>query len=136
MQPAAVRRRLPTLPSRRAHAVGSPTTSSSRSSDVSKSFGAVQALRGVDFELRRGEIHAIAGENGAGKSTLMNVIDGILRPDSGEILLDGKPVEITSPAAAQKLGIGFVHQEIALCPDVTVAENIFMADDQRQPGAG
>jgi ribose transport system ATP-binding protein len=95
--------------------------------NLTKSFGPVQALRGVDFELRRGEIHALAGENGAGKSTLMNIIDGIHRPDSGQILLDGKPVEITSPAIAQRLGIGFVHQEIALCPDVSVAENIFMA---------
>ena len=96
--------------------------------NVSKSFGAIQALRGVDFELRRGEVHAIAGENGAGKSTLMNIIDGILKPDSGEIFLNGEPVEITSPARAQELGIGFVHQEIALCPDVTVAENILMAE--------
>ena len=94
--------------------------------DLTKSFGAIRALRGVNFELRRGEIHALAGENGAGKSTLMNIIDGILRPDSGEIRLDGNPVSITSPAMAQELGIGFVHQEIALCPDVTVAENIFM----------
>lgn len=96
--------------------------------NVSKSFGAIQALRGVDFELRRGEIHAIAGENGAGKSTLMNIVDGILQPDSGEIILNGEPVTISSPARAQELGIGFVHQEIALCPDVTVAENIFMAE--------
>ena len=96
-------------------------------SNLSKSFGAVQALRGVDFELRRGEIHAIAGENGAGKSTLMNVIDGILQPDSGEILFDGRPVKISSPAEAQQLGVGFVHQEVALCPDVSVAENIFMS---------
>jgi ribose transport system ATP-binding protein len=95
--------------------------------DLSKSFGPVDALRGVDFELRKGEIHAVAGENGAGKSTLMNVIDGILRPDGGEIILDGKPVRIASPAEAQRLGIGFVHQEIALCPDITVAENMFMA---------
>jgi ribose transport system ATP-binding protein len=92
-----------------------------------KSFGPIRALRGVDFELRRGEIHALAGENGAGKSTLMNVIDGILAPDSGEIRLDGQVVTIKSPAMAQRLGIGFVHQEIALCPDVSVAENIFMA---------
>lgn len=96
-------------------------------SDLTKSFGSVRALKGVDFELRKGEIHAIAGENGAGKSTLMNIIDGILQPDSGEIRLDGRPVRIPSPAAAQKMGIGFVHQEIALCPDVSVAENIFMA---------
>ena len=97
-------------------------------SNVSKSFGAIHALRGVDFELRRGEVHAIAGENGAGTSTLMNIIDGILRPDGGEIFLNGEPIEITSPARAQELGIGFVHQEIALCPDATVAENIFMAE--------
>ena len=96
--------------------------------NVSKSFGAIRALRGVDFELRRGEIHAIAGENGAGKSTLMNIIDGILQPDSGRIVLNGEPVVIASPARAQELGIGFVHQEIALCPDVSVAENIFMAE--------
>ena len=96
--------------------------------NVSKSFGAIQALVGVDFDLRRGEIHALAGENGAGKSTLMNIIDGILKPDSGEIYLNGQLVEITSPARAQELGIGFVHQEIALCPDVTVAENILMAE--------
>jgi ribose transport system ATP-binding protein len=94
--------------------------------DLTKSFGPVRALRGVNFDLRRGEIHAIAGENGAGKSTLMNIIDGILKPDSGEISFDGKPVTITSPAMAQELGIGFVHQEIALCPDISVAENIFM----------
>jgi ribose transport system ATP-binding protein len=92
-----------------------------------KSFGPIRALRGVNFELRRGEIHALAGENGAGKSTLMNIIDGILLPDSGEIRLDGQVVTIKSPAMAQKLGIGLVHQEIALCPDVSVAENIFMA---------
>ncbi len=95
--------------------------------NVTRSFGPVRALRGINFDLKRGEIHAIAGENGAGKSTLMNIIDGILQPDSGKILIDGRPVRISSPAHAQKLGIGFVHQEIALCPDVSVAENIFMA---------
>ena len=83
--------------------------------DVHKSFGPVQALRGAQLELRRGEIHALAGENGAGKSTLMHIIDGILQPDRGEIRLDGAPVRIDSPNAANRLGIGFVHQEIALC---------------------
>jgi len=94
---------------------------------LSKSFGPIRALRSVRFDLRKGEIHALAGENGAGKSTLMNIIDGIVWPDEGEIRLDGRPVTITSPAQAQELGIGFVHQEIALCPDISVAENIFMA---------
>jgi ribose transport system ATP-binding protein len=105
---------------------GAPDDLILRITNLTKSFGPIRALRGVDFELRRGEIHALAGENGAGKSTLMNIIDGILKPDGGEIRLDGELVSITSPAMAQKLGIGFVHQEIALCPDVTVAENIFM----------
>lgn len=104
-----------------------PTNSILKISNVSKSFGAIQALSGVDFDLRKGEIHALAGENGAGKSTLMNIIDGILQPDSGEIQLDGTVVKITSPTMAHQLGIGFVHQEIALCPDISVAENIFMS---------
>ncbi|RXT54818.1 D-xylose ABC transporter ATP-binding protein [Bosea sp. Tri-44] len=95
--------------------------------NVSKSFGPVRALDGVSFSLRKGEMHALMGENGAGKSTLMNIIDGILRPDGGEILVDGRPVEIASPQKAHELGIGLVHQEIALCPDITVAENISMA---------
>ena len=81
--------------------------------DVHKSFGPVQALRGARLELRKGEIHALAGENGAGKSTLMHVIDGILQPDSGEIRLDGRKVRISSPHEAHRLGIGFVHQAAA-----------------------
>ncbi len=95
--------------------------------NIHKAFGPVRALRNAAFELRRGEIHALAGENGAGKSTLMHIIDGILQPDGGEILLDGKPVKISSPNAANRLGIGFVHQEIALCPEISVAENMFMS---------
>ena len=82
--------------------------------DVHKSFGPVHALRGARLQLRQGEIHALVGENGAGKSTLMHIIDGILQPDSGEIKLDGRKVRIASPNEAHKLGIGFVHQEIAL----------------------
>lgn len=94
---------------------------------VSKQFGAIHALTSVDFSLEPGEIHALCGENGAGKSTLMNIAAGILQPTSGEILLDGAVTTISSPATAQKLGIGLVHQEIALCQDASVAENIFMA---------
>ena len=100
---------------------------------LSKSFGAVKALTNVDFDLRRGEIHALSGENGAGKSTLMNIVDGIIRPDSGEILIDGRRVTLSSPAQAQALGIGFVHQEIALCPDISVAENMMMAATAKDP---
>ncbi|GHC60388.1 sugar ABC transporter ATP-binding protein [Neogemmobacter tilapiae] len=96
-------------------------------SDIHKSFGAIKALRGAQLELRAGEIHALMGENGAGKSTLMNIIDGILQPSSGEIRIDGQRVQIDGPATAQRLGIGLVHQEIALCADISVAENIFMA---------
>ncbi|MCZ4058400.1 sugar ABC transporter ATP-binding protein [Pantoea sp. LMR881] len=101
---------------------------------ISKRFGAVKALQEVDLCLRAGEIHALAGENGAGKSTLMNIIDGILRPDSGEIVLNGQVVSIRSPREAQQLGIGLVHQEIALCPDISVYENIWMAHAASHPG--
>jgi ribose transport system ATP-binding protein len=95
---------------------------------IAKRFGASRALAGVNFSLRRGEIHAVCGENGAGKSTLMKIIDGIYQPDEGEIVLDGEKVTINGPAHAMRLGIGLVHQEIALCGDATVAENIFMSE--------
>jgi ribose transport system ATP-binding protein len=97
-------------------------------SGIEKHFGASRALAGVRFSLRRGEIHALCGENGAGKSTLMKIIDGIHQPDAGEIVLDGQRVVIDGPAHAMRLGIGLVHQEIALCGDATVAENIFMSE--------
>jgi ribose transport system ATP-binding protein len=93
---------------------------------IEKNFTGTKALSGVDFSLRRGEFHALVGENGAGKTTLMNIISGVFKPDAGEIFINGKKVEINSPHEAQKLNISFVHQEIALCDHVTVAENIFM----------
>ena len=95
---------------------------------ITKSFGASRALAGVNFSLRRGEIHALCGENGAGKSTLMKICDGIHQPDAGQVLLDGEVVRIEGPAHAMRLGIGLVHQEIALCGDASVAENIFMSE--------
>jgi len=95
---------------------------------IEKYFPGVKALDKVNFVLKKGEVHALMGENGAGKSTLMNVIDGIYMPDAGEIFINGKQVHIKNTLDAQKLGIGFIHQEIALCPDVTVAENIFMSE--------
>ncbi|MDR2368462.1 MAG: sugar ABC transporter ATP-binding protein [Deltaproteobacteria bacterium] len=95
---------------------------------VSKSFPGVRALKGVDFTLREGEIHALMGENGAGKSTLIKVLTGVYSKDAGEIRLAGHPraLNVRSPREAQDLGISTVYQEIGLCPNLTVAENMFM----------
>ncbi len=94
---------------------------------VSKRFGSVQALAGVDLDFRAGEIHAILGENGAGKSTLMHVLNGVLRPDGGTLLLDGRPVSFTSSRAARNAGIGMVHQHFTLVEALTVAENLALS---------
>jgi rhamnose transport system ATP-binding protein len=93
-------------------------------SAVTKSFGAVRALKGVSFDLRAGEVHALLGENGAGKSTLIKVITGAHQPDGGAIEINGERVEKLSPATAHKLGIACIYQQPALFPDLTVAENI------------
>jgi ribose transport system ATP-binding protein len=95
-------------------------------SHITKSFGGVEALRGVDFALRRGEIHALVGENGAGKSTLMKIIAGVHADFEGEMLLDGKPVHFHSARDALKHGIGMVHQELSVVPQLTVAENVYL----------
>jgi monosaccharide-transporting ATPase len=97
---------------------------------VSKSFPGVQALSRVDFALRPSEIHGLVGENGAGKSTLIKIITGFYRKDEGEILLDGKNLQLHSPTEAARFGISTVYQEINLIPYLTVAENIFLG---RQP---
>ncbi|GII30832.1 ribose import ATP-binding protein RbsA 1 [Planotetraspora mira] len=99
---------------------------------VSKSFGAVRALREVSLELRAGEAHALAGENGAGKSTLVKTLSGVHRPDSGQVLMDGQPVEFHKPADAQRHGVAVIYQEPTMFPDLSVAENIFIG---RQPRA-
>ena len=91
---------------------------------IVKRFGAATALNGVDFAIVPGEIHAILGENGAGKSTLMHVLSGALKAGSGEIRLDGKPVQIASPRTARRLGIAMVHQHFTLVPAFTVVENL------------
>ena len=93
---------------------------------IYKSFPGVRALQNVDFTLCEGEIHALMGENGAGKSTLIKVLTGVYAKDAGEICITGKPVHIKSPQEAQKLGISTVYQEITLCPNLTVAENLFI----------
>ena len=94
--------------------------------DISKSFGGVRVLDSVAFDVRCGEVHALVGENGAGKSTLMNILSGVVRPDTGEILWEGRPVQLDGPRDAQSLGISFVHQELALVPQLSVAENVFL----------
>jgi simple sugar transport system ATP-binding protein len=97
---------------------------------ISKSFPGVRALHNVDFTLKKGEIHALMGENGAGKSTLIKILTGVYQKDAGQILLDGRPVYAKSPQDAQNMGIGAVFQEIALCPNLTVAENMFIGRSQ------
>lgn len=94
---------------------------------ICKTFPGVKALHNVDFTLRKGEIHALMGENGAGKSTLVKVMTGVYEKDEGRILVDGKAVQFKSPQEAQKNGIGTVYQEITLCPNLTVAENLYIA---------
>jgi rhamnose transport system ATP-binding protein len=96
--------------------------------DVRKSFGGIRALKGVSLELLAGETHALVGENGAGKSTLIKLFTGALQPDAGEIRINGKPVEHHSPAHARALGIAAIYQQPALFPDLTVAENIGLAN--------
>ena len=94
---------------------------------VCKAFAGVQALAGVDFDLRPGEVHALLGENGAGKSTLMKILFGVVRPDAGEIVLDGRKLHtISGPRHALSLGIGLVSQELSLVPQLEVAQNIFL----------
>ncbi len=93
---------------------------------VSKRFGGVQALDEVDFDVRRGEVHALVGENGAGKSTLMNIIGGVVQRDSGRIVFDGQEVDFSSPTEAQDWGISVIHQELSMLPDLNVVENVCM----------
>jgi ribose transport system ATP-binding protein len=103
-------------------------TELARLTAIAKSFGGVRALRGVDFDLQSGEVHALIGENGAGKSTLMRVLGGEMPPSSGEIRIDGKATELHGPRAARAHGIAIIHQELALAPDLSVAENIFLGE--------
>ena len=98
--------------------------------NIEKSFPGVHALQGVDFSLNKGEIHALVGENGAGKSTLVKVLTGVERPNSGVITVNGAEVSIRSPQHAQSLGINPVYQEVNLCQNLTIAENILIG---RQP---
>ena len=101
---------------------------------IEKSFPGVKALKGVDLNVRAGEIHALMGENGAGKSTLMKILAGAYTADKGEVRIEGKPATLGDPAAARKSGVTLIYQEISLAPNLTVAENIFLGEELSGPG--
>ena len=108
---------------------------------ITKTFPGVVANDSVDFDVRRGEVHALLGENGAGKSTLMKILFGLQHADSGEVLLDGEPLRLRSPADAIAAGVGMIHQHFMLVPTLTVAENVALGGDptgrrRRNPLAG
>jgi erythritol transport system ATP-binding protein len=94
--------------------------------DIAKSYGSVHALKGVNFDIHRGEVTTLFGENGAGKSTLMKILSGVVRPTSGEIILDGAPISFNSSTHARDCGISIIHQELSLAPNLSVRDNIFM----------
>ena len=98
---------------------------------IEKSFPGVRALSGVSFDVAKGEVHALLGENGAGKSTLIKVVSGVFPPDRGEVIVDGKPVNLQRPDDARRAGVATIYQELLLFPDLTVAENIFMGHAPR-----
>jgi ribose transport system ATP-binding protein len=102
--------------------------------DLGKRYGGVVALEGMSLDVRRGQIHAVVGENGAGKSTLMKILAGIVRPDTGRIVLEGETVTIDSPQAARRRGIGIVHQELSLFPQRSVLANLFVNRELTRAG--
>src|ERR671913_2079476 len=102
---------------------------------ISKTFPGVKALSDVSLEIFPGEVHALMGENGAGKSTLMKILSGAYQPDAGaEILIDGQKVDIADPIAAKRHGIAIIYQELALAPNLSVAENIYLGDEINRRG--
>ena len=103
--------------------------------NIHKRFGAVQALDGVDFEVYAAEVVALVGDNGAGKSTLVKTIAGINHPDAGEILFENKPVTITGPRDVARLGIATVYQDLALCDNLDVVNNLYLGREEVEPHA-
>lgn len=102
--------------------------------DIRKSFGRIEALRGVDLTLRRGEVHAVMGDNGAGKSTLLKVAAGVVEPDGGEIRTGGAAVELSSPLHARRLGIETVYQDLALADHRSCVANVYIGREIRRSG--
>src|SRR5947199_8873396 len=100
---------------------------------ITKAFGSVQALDDVDFTVRAGEVTALVGDNGAGKSTLIKCVAGIHPIDAGEVLFDGEPVAIHGPTDASKLGIEVVYQDLALCDNLDIVQNMFLGRQRGKP---
>lgn len=113
----------------------SPTSAVFEARQLVKRYGHVTALDGVDFELRQGEILAVIGDNGAGKSSLIKALSGAVVPDSGQIFLDGQPVNFRSPIDARRQGIETVYQDLAVAPAMTIAENLFLGRELYRGGA-
>ena len=105
-----------------------------RARGITKRFGHVEALRGVDFDARAGEVTALIGDNGAGKSTLVKILSGVYAPTEGELAVDGTPVSFSSPADAHALGIETVYQDLSVCPDLSPSANMFMGREAVRPG--
>ncbi|MFE0016046.1 sugar ABC transporter ATP-binding protein [Mesorhizobium sp. NPDC059054] len=124
-------REIPSAPDHGASSSGQPVLAAS---NVSKAFGGVVALSDVNFDLRRGEIHALMGENGAGKSTLMKIVSGVYTDYDGTISVAGEPVRFSGVRDAEDAGIAIIHQELNLVPELTVAENIFLGREKRIAG--
>lgn len=101
--------------------------------NVAKSYGQIHALKGVNFDIHRGQVTTLFGENGAGKSTLMKVLSGVIQPTSGEILLDGLPVSFENSTDARNRGISIIHQELSLAPNLSVRDNVFMGREITGP---
>ncbi|MFC3568055.1 sugar ABC transporter ATP-binding protein [Paracoccus sp. TOH] len=101
--------------------------------NVAKSYGSVHALKGVNFDIHRGQVTTLFGENGAGKSTLMKILSGVIQPTTGEIILDGQPVTFASANEARDRGISIIHQELSLAPNLSVRDNIFMGREIMGP---
>ncbi|NBZ87769.1 sugar ABC transporter ATP-binding protein [Stagnihabitans tardus] len=101
--------------------------------NVAKSYGAVNALKGVNFDIHRGQVTTLFGENGAGKSTLMKILSGVIQPTSGEIILDGQAITFDNASHARARGISIIHQELSLAPNLSVRDNIFMGREIRGP---
>jgi len=99
--------------------------------NIEKTFPGVAALKGIDFELRKGEVHALVGENGAGKSTLMKILMGVLDRSCGDMYLDGLPIDIRTPEEAHERGLGMIFQELSLVPQLDVAQNIYLGNEQK-----